>query len=111
MAESIDQWLALLTKHKVILGVLLVVFFAGSYQITRWRTSGARRMINDHNDLLDEMSTRLNGVRLELDNTREELSTERNKRFRSEERAATLEARVVVLEAIEKELQAKINEQ
>lgn len=125
--DNANELLAMLTEHWKVLGLLGSFIMGGGYLINRYRTSGMRKMINAHSDLLDELSTRLNNLRLERETAREELAREKEKsreelsNERSDHLAAkervrflekkvnSLDKRVLEMENRERELLLQIN--
>lgn len=107
--KNLDEILDLLTKHWEVLSLLLVGAAAGAYRIARWRTSGLRKVLNAHDEILEDLSTRLHRLRLELEVTREDLSQARAKGYEAAAEVARLQARVTELENRERELLLKMN--
>ena len=134
--ESADRILNLLTTHWKVITLHILGFTAGGYRIARWRTSGLRKVLHAHGEILDDLTARLNGLRVELEKTRDELSDERAEKMKLElllietkhtaallvsakeqlniaqKKVVDLEERVKNLEAREKELlhQIKTND-
>lgn len=109
--DTTNKILSLLAEHWKIICLIGAFFISGGYIIARYRTSGMRKLLNAHSEILDDLSGRLHKLRLELEKAREELSLERSKVLLSQERISVLEARVKQLEEREKELLLKIQTQ
>ena len=116
--ENIDRLLDLLTEHKVIIISILLFLVAGGYRIARWRSSGMRKVVNAHQDFLDDLTDRINNIRGDRDDKLEELSKERAKGFILNERVqvlettvGSLETQIETLEKQKQELLLRIKEQ
>lgn len=107
--KDIDSILNLITNHKVIIVAILTFLGTGGYLIARYRSSGMRKVLNAHDEILDDLSTRLNKLRVDLENARDQLSEERSKLYVSTQRVKELESRVAMLEERERELQRQID--
>ena len=107
--KYLDNFLTLLTQHWKIIVTLGSFFVGGGYLIARYRTSGMRKMVNAHAEILDDVTTRLNRLRLELENARDELMEERAQLHYSRQKVMELESRVAMLERREEELMKQIN--
>ena len=105
--EFLDTTLQLLATHWEVLASLGALFVSGGYIIARYRTSGMRKMLNAHSEILDDLSNRLNRLRIELENARDELSEEKNKLYSSQERVRELESRVKELENAVKDVEKR----
>lgn len=125
--ENANDFLLMLNEHWQTLGLLGSFIVGGGYLINRYRTSGMRKLLNAHSELLDDLSNRLSGLRLEREAAREELAREKEKfreelsQERNEHRAAkdrvkfledklkSLDKRVLEMENRERELLLQIN--
>lgn len=105
-----DLILELLGKHWKMLSLIMVSLTAGGYTIARWRNSGLRKMLNDHDAILVELSERLNRLRTQLEDARDELQKARSDQFKDQEQIALLESKVKDLEEREKELLQRLND-
>jgi chromosome segregation ATPase len=116
--ENIDRLLVILTEHKVIILSILAFLVVGRYRVARWRSSGMRKVVNAHQNILDDLTERINIIREDRDSTLERLSQERAKGFIAHERiqvleqkVGTLETQIETLERQKQELLLRINEQ
>lgn len=92
--ENIDNILDLITKHWKVLGLLILGFTTGAYQIARWRASGMRKLIAANKSILDDLDSDLLKVRRELNQARQDHSEALARAYTSEASVARLEQRV-----------------